>query len=78
MKDWIQNAPELKDFYGFIDWLQTKKEFIDIYENKRYAITLKETDELIGMVGIGLEDTVYIKITSRVFLQGVDKNCIIY
>lgn len=58
MKDWSENAQKPEDLYGFIDWLQTKKESTDIYENKRYAIVLKETDELIGMVGMGLEDTI--------------------
>lgn len=58
MKDWAENAPEPKDFYEYIDWLQTKKESADIYENKRYAIALKRTDELIGMVGMGLEETI--------------------
>ncbi|MBE5992685.1 MAG: GNAT family N-acetyltransferase [Paenibacillaceae bacterium] len=57
MKDWFENAPKPENFYGFIDWLQTQKESTDIYENKRYAIVLKETDQLIGMVGMGLEDT---------------------
>lgn len=58
MKDWSENAQKPEDFYGFIDWLQTKKDSTDVYENKRYAIALRETDELIGMVGMGLEDTV--------------------
>ena len=58
MKDWSENAPTPEDFYGYIDWLQTKKDSTDVYENKRYAIALSETDELIGMVGMGLEDNV--------------------
>ena len=28
-----------------------------VYKNKRYAVTLKENDLFIGMVGMGLEDT---------------------
>ncbi|MFA9466230.1 MAG: GNAT family N-acetyltransferase [Velocimicrobium sp.] len=58
MKDWAENASNPENFYGYIDWLQTKKECIDIYENKRYAIALRKTDELIGMVGMGIEDTI--------------------
>jgi ribosomal-protein-alanine N-acetyltransferase len=58
MKDWSENAPTPEDFYGYIDWLQTKKDSTDVYENKRYAIALSKTNELIGMVGMGLEDTV--------------------
>ena len=58
MKDWVENAPKAEDFYGFIDWHQTKKDSTDISENKRYAIALKQNDEVIGMVGMGLEDTI--------------------
>ena len=58
MKDWSEHSPSPESFYGFIDWLQTQKDSTDIYENKRYAIALPDTDEMIGMVGMGLEDTV--------------------
>jgi RimJ/RimL family protein N-acetyltransferase len=58
MKDWSINSHTPESFYGFFDWLQTQKDSIDVYKNKRYAIVLAETDELIGMVGMGLEDTV--------------------
>lgn len=57
MRDWSENAPEVEDFFDYIDWLQSKKTSTDVYENKRYAVALKETDELIGMVGMGLEET---------------------
>ena len=57
MIDWSQNSPSPEGFYGFFDWLQTQKDSVDVYENKRYAIALAESDELIGMVGMGLEDT---------------------
>lgn len=57
MRDWAENAPEPKDYYDFIDWLQTVKDSTDVYDNKRYAVVLKETDEMIGMVGMGLEET---------------------
>ncbi|WP_315081744.1 GNAT family N-acetyltransferase [uncultured Clostridium sp.] len=58
MKDWSENSSVADRFYGYIDWLQTQKDSKDIYENKRYGIAKKDTDELIGMVGMGLEDTV--------------------
>ena len=57
MRDWTENAPTPEHFYGFFNWLQTQKDSVDVYENKRYAIALKENDELIGMVGMGLEET---------------------
>ncbi len=57
MRDWSENSTVEGRLSGYIEWLQTKKESEDIYENKRYAIISKETAELIGMVGMGLEDT---------------------
>lgn len=58
MKDWSENSPSAESFTGYIDWHQTQKDSIDVYECKRYAVTLKENDLLIGVVGMGLEDTV--------------------
>lgn len=57
MKDWSENSRNPENLYGFIDWLQTQKESTNVFENKRYAIALKTSDEVIGMVGMGLEDT---------------------
>ena len=57
MRDWSEHAKQPENLRDYIDWLQTKKDSADIYENKRYAVALKDTDELIGMVGMGLEDT---------------------
>jgi [ribosomal protein S5]-alanine N-acetyltransferase len=58
MPDWAENNDSPKAFWGYIDWHQTQKNSTDVYENKRYAIALPDTDEMIGMVGMGLEDTV--------------------
>lgn len=58
MKDWSENSPSEESFKGYIDWHQTQKESADVYECKRYAITLKGEDLLIGTVGMGLEDTI--------------------
>jgi [ribosomal protein S5]-alanine N-acetyltransferase len=57
MPDWAENNDSPQSFWGYIDWHQTQKNSADIYENKRYAIALPDTDEMIGMVGMGLEDT---------------------
>ncbi len=57
MRDWSENSPEPDSFTGYIDWHQSQKESTDVFVNKRYAITLKNSDELIGMVGMGLEET---------------------
>ncbi|WP_167956131.1 GNAT family N-acetyltransferase [Anaerosporobacter faecicola] len=57
MKDWSENGPSPEAFWDYIDWHQTKKNSKDVYENKRYAITLKQEDFMIGSVGMGVEDT---------------------
>lgn len=57
MPDWAENASSPQSYYGYIDWHQSQKDSIDIYKNKRYVIALPDTDEMIGMVGMGLEDT---------------------
>lgn len=57
MPDWADGGDSPEAYWGYIDWHQTQKNSTDIYENKRYAITLSDTDEMIGMVGMGLEDT---------------------
>ena len=57
MGDWSQYHPSPESFNDYIDWHQSRKESKDIYENKRYAVALSNTDELIGIVGMGIEDT---------------------
>lgn len=57
MKDWSEDNPNLESFHNYINWHQQQKDSKDVYQNKRYAVVLKETDELIGMVGMGIEDT---------------------
>lgn len=57
MRDWSENSLDPERLRGYIDWLGTQTQSTDVYENKRYAIVLKETGLLIGMVGMGLEDT---------------------
>jgi RimJ/RimL family protein N-acetyltransferase len=56
MRDWSEYNPSPESFNDYIDWHQSRKESIDIYENKRYAVALANTDELIGIVGMGIED----------------------
>ena len=58
MRDWSENSPDAESFRGYIDWLQKQKDSTDMYECKRYAVALKDTDLLIGTVGMGFEDTV--------------------
>lgn len=56
MRDWSENSPDPEGYYGYIDWLQSRKNSVDVFENMRYAIAQEKTDELIGMVGLGLEE----------------------
>ena len=58
MKDWSEHSPDPDSFIGYIEWHQSQKESRDVYTCKRYAVALKENDLLIGVVGMGLEDTV--------------------
>ncbi|MBE6072712.1 MAG: GNAT family N-acetyltransferase [Clostridium butyricum] len=58
MKDWSENSTIPGRLSEYLAWLQSQKESKDIYQNKRYAVELKETNILIGMVGMGLEDTI--------------------
>lgn len=57
MKDWSEEGHLPEDYFGLIDWFQTKKDSTNVYENRRYAVVLAQTDELIGMVGMGVEET---------------------
>lgn len=56
MRDWSENAAVPGRQLAYIDWLQSQSLSTDVYENKRYAVVKTDTDELIGMVGMGLED----------------------
>ena len=58
MKDWSENSKVEGRLTGYLEWLESQKDSKDIYENKRYAVIHKDTNELIGMVGMGLEDTI--------------------
>ncbi|MDD5935983.1 MAG: GNAT family N-acetyltransferase [Clostridiales bacterium] len=57
MKDWYENSLVPGRLEGYVEWLQTQSDSIDLYENKRYAIAFAKTDELIGMIGMGEEET---------------------
>lgn len=57
MPDWSEIGDSPKSYWRYIDWHQTQKDSTDVYENKRYVIALHDTDEMIGMVGIGIENT---------------------
>ncbi len=56
MKDWSENSLVPGRLSGYIEWLKTQSDSTDVYENKRYAVVLKENNMLIGMVGMGIEE----------------------
>lgn len=57
MRGWSENVGDRDGLNSCIDWHQSQKDSADVYSNKRYAIALRASDEMIGMVGMGLEDT---------------------
>lgn len=57
MPDWSESGYSPESYWRYIDWHQAQKDSTDVYENKRYVIALPYTDEMIGMVGMGIEDT---------------------
>ena len=57
MPDWAGNGDSPESYWRYIDWHQSQKDSTDVYENKRYVIALPNTDEMIGMVGMGIEDS---------------------
>ena len=57
MPDWAEGRSSPQDYYSYMDEQQSKKDSIDVYKNQGYVIALSDTDEMIGMTGTGLEDT---------------------
>ncbi len=57
MPDWSDGFSKPENYYKFIDWMNSKKDSTDVYDNKRYVIALPDTDEMIGMAGMGIEET---------------------
>jgi len=57
MADWAGENEQPQDYYKYIDWMRRRKHSKDMRRNKRYAVALRGSNEMIGMVGMGLEDT---------------------
>ena len=57
MRDWSENIPSAESLTDYVAWHQTQRDSTDVYECKRYAVALKDSDLLIGVVGMGPEDT---------------------
>lgn len=57
MPDWADDFKNPQDYEPLIDWFIKQQDTTDISIGRRYAVVLPDTDELIGMVGVGLEET---------------------
>lgn len=58
MPDWAEHNAVPEDFDGWIAWHQSQKDSTDVFTAKRYAVVRKGEDELIGSVGMGLNDDI--------------------
>lgn len=58
MPDWAEHNAVPEDFDGWIEWHQSQKDSTDMFTAKRYAVVRKGEDELIGSVGMGLNDDI--------------------
>lgn len=57
MPDWADGFSAPQDYYKAIDWFQKQQDNTDISIGRRCVIALPDTNEMIGMVGVGLEKT---------------------
>ncbi len=57
MGDWRDNSPTPQSFYPYFERMASIADGADVRRNRRYGIALAATDELVGMVGAGLEQT---------------------
>ena len=57
MRDWSEYQKTVADTERFIQWRRGQIDSADVYENRRYAVALKDNDLLIGIVGTGLEES---------------------
>jgi len=56
MADWAEGTACPQDYYKYIDGMRRRKPSKNMQVNKRYAVTLLHSDEIIGMVGMGLTE----------------------
>lgn len=59
MRDWSENIPSAESLTGYVAWHQTQKDSKDVFTAKRYAVALKESNLLIGVVGMGEDDRLH-------------------
>lgn len=59
MRDWSEHQTTVEAAQSFIQWRRSQMQTTDVYENRRYAVALKDDDLLIGIVGTGLEEDLH-------------------
>ena len=59
MRDWSEHQTAVADTERFILWRRGQIDASDVYENRRYAVALKGSDLLIGIVGTGLAEDLH-------------------
>ena len=57
MPDWAADFTAPKDYIPLVDWFIKQQDNTDVSIGRRYVVALAETNEMIGMVGVGLEET---------------------
>ena len=57
MPDWAEGFTTKEDYYKMIEWFQAQQDNTDLSIGRRYAVALAGTNQMIGMVGVGLEET---------------------
>ena len=57
MPDWAEGYSCPQDYHPLIDWFIKQQDQTDISIGRRYVVALPEGGEMIGVVGVGLEET---------------------
>lgn len=57
MPDWADDFPTQEEYEPLIDWFMKQQDNEDIAIGRRYVVALPDTDTMIGVVGVGLEET---------------------
>lgn len=57
MPDWADEFLTPQDYESLIDWFIEQQDTTDITIGRRYAVASPDTDDMIGMVGVGLDET---------------------
>jgi len=59
MADWSEGKAAPRDYYEPIAWLARHKWSRDMRRSQRYAVALRATGEMVGMVGVGMHSDLH-------------------